>query len=63
MRMTALVRHGNSGGPVLNAKGEIVAVVFAIEIATRLALAIPVDTLKSLIAHGGLQGVPSCGSE
>lgn len=63
MRMTALVQPGNSGGPVLDAKGRIVGVVFAIEIGTRLALAIPVDTLRGLISRGDLQGVPPCGSE
>lgn len=63
LRMTARVEPGNSGGPVLNASGDVVGIVFAIEIATRFALAIPVDTLKSLVARGGLQDVPACGGE
>jgi S1-C subfamily serine protease len=63
MRLTARVQPGNSGGPVLDAKGKIVAVVYAIEIATGYGLAIPVDTLRSLIRVGGYEPVPPCGSE
>jgi S1-C subfamily serine protease len=62
LRLTARVEHGNSGGPVLNATGQVVAVVFAIEIATGFGLAIPTDTLIALAQSGGLQDLPPCGS-
>lgn len=63
VRLTAKVEHGNSGGPVLNAHGQVVAVVFAIEISTGFGLAIPVDTVASLVRAGGLEDVPPCGSD
>jgi S1-C subfamily serine protease len=63
LRMTADVLPGNSGGPVLDEEGRIVAVVFAIEIATGLALAIPIETMQELIRAGGYQDVPPCGHE
>ncbi len=63
MRLSARVQPGNSGGPVLNSKGKIVAVVYAIEIATGYGLAIPVDTLRTLIRAGGYEAVPPCGSD
>jgi S1-C subfamily serine protease len=63
MRLSARVQPGNSGGPVLDAKGKIVAVVYAIEIATGYGLAVPVDTLRSLARTGGFEQVPPCGSE
>lgn len=63
LRMTAQVQPGNSGGPVLDEQGRIVAVVFAIEIATGLALAIPIGTMEELIESGGLEGIPACGYE
>jgi S1-C subfamily serine protease len=62
LRLTARVEHGNSGGPVLNTKGQVVAVVFAIEIATGFGLAIPTDTLVTLARSGGLEDLPPCGS-
>ena len=63
MRLTTDVQPGNSGGPVLDAKGRVVGVVFAIEIRTDLALAIPVETLKGLVASRDLESLPPCGGE
>jgi S1-C subfamily serine protease len=63
MRLSARVQPGNSGGPVLNERGKIVAVVYAIELATSYGLAIPVDMLRGLVRAGGYEQVPSCGSK
>ena len=63
IRLNAKVRPGNSGGPLLDSRGKIVGVIFAREIATGLALAIPVATLKSLIRSEDYSPVPPCGSE
>jgi S1-C subfamily serine protease len=50
LRISALVRHGNSGGPLLDERGKVVGVVYAIETATGDGLAIPVSSLRSVIA-------------
>jgi S1-C subfamily serine protease len=63
MRLTADVQPGNSGGPVLDSKGRVVGIVYAIELSTGYGLAIPLATLRSLIQAGGFQNVPPCGSE
>jgi S1-C subfamily serine protease len=63
MRLTARVEPGSSGSPVLDDQGRVVGIVYAIELATGLALAIPLDTLRALVDRGGYQGIPSCGSE
>lgn len=63
LRVTAEVRPGNSGGPLFDAKGRVMGVVFATEIATGYGLAIPIETMNAFIAEGGLEGVPACGSE
>ena len=62
MRLTADVRPGNSGGPVLDSEGRVVGIVYAIELATGYGLAIPLSTLRGLINAGGFQAVPPCGS-
>jgi len=63
MRVTANVEPGNSGGPVLDSQGRVVGIVYAIELATGYGLAIPLDTLRTLVQVGGFQAVPPCGSE
>jgi S1-C subfamily serine protease len=63
MRLTANVQPGNSGGPVLDGRGHVVGIVYAIELATGYGLAIPPDTLRTLTSAGGFQRVPACGSE
>lgn len=63
LRLSAPVQHGNSGGPVLDRRGRIVAVVYAIELATDFGLAIPINTLRSLVRAGGFEPVPPCGSD
>jgi S1-C subfamily serine protease len=45
IRATSTVRPGNSGGPLLDARGRVVGVVYAYEKATDYALAIPAATL------------------
>jgi S1-C subfamily serine protease len=63
MRLTSRVVPGNSGGPVLDRRGKIAGVVYAYELGTGLALAIPVDTLRRLVREGGYEPVPPCGSD
>ena len=63
LRISAEVQPGNSGGPLLDRRGRVAGVVYAIEIATGLGLAIPMDTVDALIDDGGLQAVPACGQE
>jgi S1-C subfamily serine protease len=63
LRVTAHVLPGNSGGPLLDGSGRVVGIVYAIEIATGFGLAIPIDTMRRLVAAGGLEDVPPCGSE
>ncbi|MCD9623932.1 trypsin-like peptidase domain-containing protein [Rhabdothermincola salaria] len=51
MRTTARVEPGNSGGPLLDANGDVVGVVFAIETETGYSLVIPIGVVKSLVAN------------
>jgi S1-C subfamily serine protease len=62
VRLTARVRPGNSGGPLLDRLGRIAGIVYAIERGTGFGLAIPVDTLRRLARVGGFEDVPQCGA-
>ena len=50
LRITAEVRHGNSGSPVVNDKGEVVAVAaLFFEGSDELSFAVPGEIIKSLL--------------
>lgn len=53
LEITAEVRHGNSGGPVLNAAGQVVGVVFAVLRRNGDGLAIPATDLGTFLAAPG----------
>ncbi|MCB1233346.1 MAG: hypothetical protein KDN19_24090, partial [Verrucomicrobiae bacterium] len=63
LRIRAGVVPGNSGGPLLDRAGRVVGVVYALEVATGLGLAIPNDTLEELLAAAGTTDIPACGVE
>lgn len=60
VRITAEVQPGNSGGPLLDGRGRVAGVVFAVETATGLGLAIPTETVLSVLRRGGTTAVPPC---
>jgi hypothetical protein len=59
LRVTSAVREGDTG-PVLDAKGRIVAVVFAVDPRTTLGLAIPAASLRGRAAARTLEALPPC---
>jgi S1-C subfamily serine protease len=54
IRADARIRPGNSGGPLLDEQGRVVGVVFALEVGTGYALAVPVATLLERLRGEGL---------
>jgi S1-C subfamily serine protease len=62
VRLSAHVEPGNSGGPVLNGRGQIAGIVYARQRGTGFGLAIPVDTFRRLARVGGYEDVPPCGA-
>ncbi len=63
VRISAEVHPGNSGGPLLDRRGRLAGVVYAVEIATGFGLAITMDTVDSLLEEAGTTTVPPCGTE
>jgi hypothetical protein len=59
LRVTSAVREGDTG-PVLDAKGRIVAAVFAVDPRTTLGLAIPVAALRGRAAARTAEALEPC---
>ena len=66
MQVSSRIKHGNSGGPLLDSKGRVVGVIFAGEPGVtaqdymRMAYAIPLSSVRTLMQAGGRQPVVPC---
>ncbi len=67
LELSTRIKHGNSGGPLLDRRGRVVGVIFAgqpgatAEDFMRVAYAIPLSSVRQLTALGGRQAVVPCG--
>ena len=68
MEVSAPVKHGNSGGPLLDSRGRLVGVVFAGQFASKdptssseLTYVLPLNSVSTLLAQGGSAAVQPCG--
>jgi len=60
-RISAVVEPGNSGGPLLDADGHVVGIVYAVELATGHGLVIPASEIKSAMSGRWIvHESPSC---
>jgi uncharacterized membrane protein required for colicin V production len=48
--VSGLVRHGNSGGPAVNASGQVETTIFAARIGTRAGYGIPASSVRRALA-------------
>ena len=60
LRLSSPLRHDEPGGPVIDAKGRIVAVAFTTDPTTGLAVALPIKALRSLVEARALDALPPC---
>jgi len=60
LRMSAEVRPGNSGGPVVGEDGHVVGVVYAIETATGDGLALAISTVNRILETEAYEPVAPC---
>jgi S1-C subfamily serine protease len=66
LELSVRIKHGNSGGPLLDRRGRVVGVIFAgqpgatAEDFMRVAYAIPLSSVRQLTALGGQQAVVPC---
>jgi S1-C subfamily serine protease len=67
LELSTRIKHGNSGGPLLDRRGRVVGVIFAGQPGAtardfmRVAYAIPLSSVRQLTALGGRQAVVPCG--
>jgi S1-C subfamily serine protease len=67
LQVSSRIKHGNSGGPLLDARGRVVGVIFAGEPGAtdqdymKVAYAIPLSSVRTLMKAGGQQAVVPCG--
>lgn len=59
VRLTSAVREGDTG-PVLDAKGRLMAVAFAVDSRTSLGVAIPASALRGRAASRTLEALSAC---
>jgi S1-C subfamily serine protease len=70
IEVSSTLHHGNSGGPLLDAKGRVVGIVYAGKVApgatedtaAEVGYAIPLSEVRSLMREGGSQAVTPCES-
>lgn len=68
MKVSAPVKHGNSGGPLLDSRGRVVGVVFAAQpgvnytASSGITYVLPLNSIGSLLEHGGGVAVQPCGA-
>jgi S1-C subfamily serine protease len=66
MQVSSRIKHGNSGGPLLDSKGRVVGVIFAGEPGAtdqdfmKVAYAIPLSSVRALMQAGGEERVTPC---
>lgn len=60
VRLTSVLGADDPGGPVLDAKGRLVAVAFTTDPRTGLAVAVPIRSLRSLVARRALETLEPC---
>jgi hypothetical protein len=60
VRLSSVLAHGDPGGPVLDAGGRLVGVAFTTDPRTGFAVAVPLATLRSLVARQALEALPAC---
>jgi serine protease Do len=51
MRTSTEINLGNSGGPILDRHGHVIAIAFALERSTGYTLAIPAERIRSSLEH------------
>jgi S1-C subfamily serine protease len=50
--LRGLVRHGNSGGPAVDARGDVQTTVFAARVGSKSGYGVPADPVRRALARG-----------